>query len=484
MDHIKSPPHHFLPIAKQNRSPAPFPDITEASLFGSPGKHHRSPTVTKKTTPSSRQSHLLCFKTSTPPRSSDYTTPPRSSDYTTPPRDYYSQETPDSSSKEYQVLQGLPKEIQRELYKDIEEAGGRNSISLNRLCDRRPDIYGQPGTSRRKQVSNKVQWSKRLSNQDYNQYLLDLGVEPSSSRRDSRSKSKVQHLSPVPHEAETIDQLLSDFSGLNLKNSEMSASKAIITRPGFRHLHNDEEEGSLKAGTFSIKQPQLIIGYFLTLLLHAADEIRDVDCINSERNWPFKIFFFRDVEKDGILRNGVMIMLEADLRDIITDRFKATQVTANEISIEVPSMSAAMLHDTKGTVEAMKHFNNFCQRCNDSFETVRNAIVGDEKRQKYVTLLRFPSDAQFNNMVFSPDSHDGEIDFDFTPFTIDDGILDDINVSMNTPSIIFWKIAFYEKEPRVVKRLGEKNKGAEKFLKNVKTYKGNTAPRNSTQLGY
>jgi hypothetical protein len=168
-----------------------------------------------------------------------------------------------------------------------------------------------------------------------------------------------------------------------------------------------------------------------------------------------------------------MIMLESDLRDIICDRFKATQVSSNEIRIEVPSMSSAMICDSKSTAVAMQHFNNFCQRCNDSFETVRNAIVADEKRQKYVTLLRFPCEAQFNNMVFSPDAHDGEIDFDFVPITMSDGILNEETVDDYTPSIIFWKIAFYEKDPRVVKRIGEQNKGAAKFLKNLQTYKGN-----------
>jgi hypothetical protein len=55
---------------------------------------------------------------------------------------------------------GLPLFVQKNLLKYIEGPAPRH-LKTREICDLRPDLFGQPGSTLRKSVQNKVQWFKK-----------------------------------------------------------------------------------------------------------------------------------------------------------------------------------------------------------------------------------------------------------------------------------------------------------------------------------
>lgn len=78
---------------------------------------------------------------------------------------------------------GLPLHVQKQLLQDIENARGISfSYDLKRICDQRQEIYGEPGTERRRQVRNKVQHWRGLERGAYVEILFNLPFQPSGAR--------------------------------------------------------------------------------------------------------------------------------------------------------------------------------------------------------------------------------------------------------------------------------------------------------------
>ena len=70
-----------------------------------------------------------------------------------------------------------PRQLKALLH-DIELNGGLNGVvALRTICNRKPDVYGLPGTKERKVIQNKVHHLKLLSRVEYLQMLSALGIE-------------------------------------------------------------------------------------------------------------------------------------------------------------------------------------------------------------------------------------------------------------------------------------------------------------------
>lgn len=121
---------------------------------------------------------------------------------------------------------GLPDFVQKQLLIDIENSGGiiygehwQLPSKTASLLNKRPDIYGTPGSQLRDKVTNKLQtWKKYLSQDDYFQLLENFGIRstaprpqqllspaPSSDKNSTfhspQSKTKFSSKSPTPSKA-------------------------------------------------------------------------------------------------------------------------------------------------------------------------------------------------------------------------------------------------------------------------------------------
>jgi hypothetical protein len=64
---------------------------------------------------------------------------------------------------------GLPLTTQNRLLRDLEDSATRH-LKCHDLCNRRPEIYGQPGSSLRRSTQNKFHWFKKLKDEDLIEY--------------------------------------------------------------------------------------------------------------------------------------------------------------------------------------------------------------------------------------------------------------------------------------------------------------------------
>ena len=86
---------------------------------------------------------------------------------------------------------GISLNLQKQLLSDIEAAGGLELVSLKKLCDSKPDIYGQPASELRRRVQNKVNYWHRLPAIEFQKFLhlLSPSTESSHSRTPPRRRS-------------------------------------------------------------------------------------------------------------------------------------------------------------------------------------------------------------------------------------------------------------------------------------------------------
>ena len=117
------------------------------------------------------------------------------------------------------VRSKIPKHILKQLFYDIEHAGGIQDFddglnqALNILLDQGdPAIYGIRGDATRKRLSNKVTQWKSLSNQKYYKRLFGLGVVPAVHlgkneivRLKAKSPKKRSKVASIPEEVEGVE---------------------------------------------------------------------------------------------------------------------------------------------------------------------------------------------------------------------------------------------------------------------------------------
>ena len=73
---------------------------------------------------------------------------------------------------------GIRPSLVHKLLRDIESHGGLHGVwSLRTICNRKPDVYGQPCSTERRMIQNKVNYLKRLSREAYLQMLLAMGIQ-------------------------------------------------------------------------------------------------------------------------------------------------------------------------------------------------------------------------------------------------------------------------------------------------------------------
>lgn len=150
----------------------------------------------------------------------------------------------------------LPKHAEKHLAQAIVLGGGPDAFSgsqaISRLCDTRPDIYGQRGDNRRRQISNKVNYWKTLNSTKFQTRVLDqLGV-----------------ISPEPSTEKSNHKTLTDSdsdSDSDSDNPPSSAVELIVPSP-VQELQqmkgmSSKTETALPGGACKCKEDYLILSF-------------------------------------------------------------------------------------------------------------------------------------------------------------------------------------------------------------------------------
>lgn len=98
---------------------------------------------------------------------------------------------------------GLSFHIQKQLLKDIQEAGGiGDGISLpfrlSRLCDKHKDIQSEKGSNLHKQIRNKVYSWQKITQEEYNSILASIGIQTTQVLLSPQSSPQSQPSSGTP----------------------------------------------------------------------------------------------------------------------------------------------------------------------------------------------------------------------------------------------------------------------------------------------
>ncbi|CAB9504247.1 expressed unknown protein [Seminavis robusta] len=351
---------------------------------------------------------------------------------------------------------GLPWEIQRALAMEIEAMGGmdifkKTTHGMSTICDRNPAVFGLPGSRRRHQIRSKVKYWRTYTPGEY-KALINSFVERGGTNASTNSALLLQQRNNMNmqyqmHQQATM-QMNPDCFPTKARTSQPSDIFPVAKQPKGKAQQQQGQNAFPKAPPyFGNNQPpppqqqqsptpqfqhNVAQQQFASeekpaekrkLSLPISDEqkyeVIQVDTKFPENNCGIGIFEFADAENGGYLHNGYEITMEGDVRDLVADAYKATLVGERDILLRVPAMSYSFLHNHEEFQKRAKSNDLYCPSTEEAREQARKRILKDPSRQDRFILLEFPEGVKLTNKIFSPESTDGEIDFDLMPITID-----------------------------------------------------------------
>jgi hypothetical protein len=133
--------------------------------------------------------------------------------------------------------------------------------------------------------------------------------------------------------------------------------------------------------------------------------------------------------------------------------------------IQVPTLSFGYLNDSVLFNARLGRFGVLCERCKEANDVARNCIAAaNSDRLIKKLLLRFPSEMELSNQIYSPSSG-REIESEVVPYETT-AILNGKTFPMTIARII-WKVSIVEVEDRVVQSIAGKNKVADKLAQRL-----------------
>jgi hypothetical protein len=378
---------------------------------------------------------------------------------------------------------GLSLCLLKDLLKDIQQYSlGPHQFNLADHIKLKPHTYG--ALSVRRQVQNKFFWLKQLSLKDYNLLLVKCCLSTTSSSTSFSSPPPAaattqqfptpKKISPAPPQGPQKRKTSSFLKESRTSSIAVtsSAKKMSFSSPltsSSRTKKNDFSFASFESG--SNFDPGMLyvvevrsICFVHLLFAHClvpsfspcsrADDVDviDVDIFRPERNREVKVFGITDVDHGGILHNGFLVSVDGDMRDVISDCYKARLVGPNEMLIELPSMSHSFYYDVASHNEVLKSFGGLCPRMEVAQGVVRNKLLDIKTLQKKYLLLRFPEDVVLSNQHYSPKSENGEIACNIIPLAITFRVQQDAPDMMVSTTTVQWKVSIEEAEQRRVTR--------------------------------
>ena len=172
--------------------------------------------------------------------------------------------------------------------------------------------------------------------------------------------------------------------------------------------------------------------------------------MNPENNDQVQVFHFTSVKKDGALHDGFEIAMEVDMRYLLEDKYSAHLISSNEIMICLPSMSYTFLYNSEAHTKRLMAMGSLCPRTEEVHDVARNQILSERMRQTRHLLLQFPVDLELSNDIYSPESEEGEIEFESVP-TVEEIEFNNESFKITTLRVS-WKVSLIEKKKRSVKK--------------------------------
>jgi len=347
---------------------------------------------------------------------------------------------------------GLPIPIQKQLLQDILLNGGLKFCKVSKLCDQKPDIYGEPGSSRRRQIQNKATKWRALDTIEFSKLCDSFGTTgPALQRQRSETES---------------DSGISDSSQVSSSSSSQSPSPARATRrdslkpSSFNYSSTPSKSSASKLPRTpyrsNARKPQVIstMAERMRARVDAGDcyEI-DVDTDNPCKNREVKVYKFYDVLRNGVLYKGYEISYIADIRDVANkdeQLIAAALFDDTSIMVQLPSEDYDFIHSKK-EFEAEMSKRGLADASVLHGQHVHRTRISDggiEEKTKILHLL-FPSGETLVSKVFSPNAEDdyvlhGKVHNIETKFEFKKRIYSTLKMR------VVWRVSIVESKPKAV----------------------------------
>ena len=169
----------------------------------------------------------------------------------------------------------LEKSVLRQLADDIESAGGIQALEgLAKLLDYRsvvlnhPDCYGLRGTPRRRQISNKVDKWKRLSQHQYLVVLGNLGIQPFAERVAKKSPSSIGEVANPKKVSRGASKVASPRTPSSSTEIEESITSLKISSPDISIIMTTPTATTKSKGIFCAPVHLLLMNISNQLCIH------------------------------------------------------------------------------------------------------------------------------------------------------------------------------------------------------------------------
>lgn len=183
----------------------------------------------------------------------------------------------------------------------------------------------------------------------------------------------------------------------------------------------------------------------------------DVDIEHPERNRELNIFHFTGKKESGKLHNGFAIEMEVDPRDVKDGRYAAYLLpNCHQVFLKVPGQTSTYRidHHLVATIEQANH----CSRIQEARDVSRNAIEKDETRMCKHILLKFPSNMELSNAIYSTNPRDSQMKMTIVPYPIKFDFAGGEFQLLKCR--VVWKLHLVEEEERIVEEAREKSRTA------------------------
>jgi hypothetical protein len=125
-----------------------------------------------------------------------------------------------------------------------------------------------------------------------------------------------------------------------------------------------------------------------------------VNLTYPERNREVQVYCFESLRNPitGDIVDGFQIVINADIRDVAKDLYKAEIVSDNELLITIPSLSHQMVQDCALRHAFLLKLGLLCDRCQEGQEIAMTSMEDNPWRKLRQLRLRFPDHIVLANL--------------------------------------------------------------------------------------
>ena len=339
--------------------------------------------------------------------------------------------------KQLIMTRGLSVEKKKQLFLDIDLAGGLSNTTCEDICNQKPNTYGKPNSKLRRQVQNAYSYLVNLTPLEYKQaYERSFLGYVKTRSLDGVSKNPEGTESDLDEEYDPELELELSLAGNGRTPSSSIKSTSSNKLTPFKSPRKPVPTSIKKASSginrkppSSIKKarppptPSTLIDIFDKNMTLDEDYSRSFTVNKDDPfdNGGLQVFPFFDREtpagKDGkkFLVNGYDIRTTVDMGYLQNDKFyKAKLLDSTTIEFTLPKVPHYVIKPT-----TIKQDTKFTRPTNAQINSAANRVATSEEYQMKTVQLKFDSSEDLTNEIYSPSSTDGIINANYHPFEIE-----------------------------------------------------------------